>query len=117
MARSWAETAYHDGTACQPPGPDGLPKMTRLVGPLLGCDLGAQLRIQVLGEVVGEEPRVDDDDGERRREHQMCQKRPRRVPNAQAVDRLLAVRDVRRRVDQSADAVRPLAALVITNPP
>jgi hypothetical protein len=30
MARSWAETAYHDGTACQAPGPDGLPKMTRL---------------------------------------------------------------------------------------
>ena len=33
----------------------------------------------------------------------MCQKRPRRVANAQAVDRLTAVWDVRRRVDESAD--------------
>jgi hypothetical protein len=32
MARSWAETAYHDGRACQAPGPDGLSKMTRLEG-------------------------------------------------------------------------------------
>ena len=32
-------------------------------GELLGCDLGAELRIQVLGEVVGEELRVDDDEG------------------------------------------------------
>src|SRR5439155_6429957 len=57
-------------------------------GALLGCDLGAQLRIQVQGEVLGEELRVDDDEGERRGEHQMCQKRPRRVANAQATDRL-----------------------------
>ena len=31
---------------------------------LLGGDLGAQLRVQVLGEVLGEELRVDDGDGE-----------------------------------------------------
>jgi hypothetical protein len=72
-------------------------------GALLGCDLGAQLRIQVLSEVLGEELRVDDDEGKRRGEHQMCQKRPRRVANAQAVDRLTALWDVCRRVDQSAD--------------
>ena len=103
MARSWAETAYHDGSACQAAGPGWSDEEAQARGELLGCDLGAQLRIQVLGEVLGEELRVDDGDGERRGEHQMVQKRPRRVADAQAGDRLTAVWDVRRRVDQSAD--------------
>jgi hypothetical protein len=76
MARSRAETAYHDGTACQAPDPDGPAEDGQARRALLGCDLGAQLRIQVLGEVSGEELRVDDDEGKRRGEHQMCQKRP-----------------------------------------
>jgi hypothetical protein len=76
-------------------------------GVLLGCDLSAQLRIQILGEVIGEELRVDDEEGERRGGHQMSQKRPRRVANAQAGDRLAVVWDVRRRIDQSADIAAP----------
>src|SRR2546426_7884019 len=28
-ARSWPETAYHDGSTCQAAGPDGMPKMPR----------------------------------------------------------------------------------------
>jgi hypothetical protein len=43
---------------------------------LLGWYLGGQLRIQVLGEVLGEVLRVDDDEGERGGEYQVCQKRP-----------------------------------------
>ncbi len=86
-------------------------------GALLGCDLGAQLRIQVLGEVLGEELGVDDEEGVRRGEHQMCEKCPRRVANAQAGDRLTAVWDVRRRVDQSADIAAPAGGVGITNPP
>src|SRR3954451_14238367 len=32
MARSWSETAYHDGSTCQAAGPDGVTKRPRLVG-------------------------------------------------------------------------------------
>jgi len=73
-------------------------------GALLRCDLGAQLRIQILGEVLSVKLGVDDEEGEPRRgEQQMLQKRPRCVANAHAGDRLTALRGVGRRVDQSTN--------------
>src|SRR3954466_9141320 len=73
MARSCAETAYHDGTACQAAGPDGVTKRPRLVGRCWAA-ISAQLRIQVLGEGL----RVDDDDGEQRADHQLSLRRSSR---------------------------------------
>ena len=111
-----AETAYHDGRACQAAGPDGVTKRTRLVGicwaAISAPSFGFKSWAKSSGKNCGSTMKKGNDGA-----GTSGPETPRRVTDAQVGDRLTAVRDVRRRVDQSADVGRPLAALVITNPP
>ena len=53
MARSWAETTHHDGSACQAACPDGLPKRARLVGRCWAAEhAGPPIHDDALGQTV-----------------------------------------------------------------